>query len=53
MEFGYWDENFREWDLFVKNGITNNEEADVFFNFDRIDGVGGLHLDAARRSSTR
>lgn len=36
MEFGYWKENFREWDLFVKNGITNNDQANVFFNFDRI-----------------
>lgn len=41
MEFGYWDENFREWDLFVRNGIRNNGEADVFFNFDRIGNVGG------------
>jgi hypothetical protein len=35
MEFGYWNENFKEWDLFVKNGIRNNDEADVFFSFDR------------------
>lgn len=35
MEFGYWDENFREWPIFVENGITNNAEADIFFNFDR------------------
>ena len=35
MEFGYWEENFTEWPLFYKNGITNNEEADIFFNFDR------------------
>jgi len=41
MEFGYWEENFREWDLFVKNGITNNAEADRFFNFDRLGGAGG------------
>lgn len=41
MEFGYWEENFREWDIFVDNGITNNGEADVFFNFDRIACVGG------------
>jgi len=40
MEFGYWDENFKKWDLFVKNGITNNPEADLFFNFDRTAGVG-------------
>ncbi len=37
MEFGYWDENFHLWPLFVDNGITNNDEADKFFNFDRID----------------
>ncbi len=36
MEFGYWKENFREWSLFRENGITNNDEADIFFNFDRI-----------------
>ena len=41
MEFGYWNENFTEWDLFVKNGITNNWEADVFFSFDRTEGAGG------------
>ncbi len=37
MEFGYWDENFHTWPLFIENGITNNAEADVFFNFDRIE----------------
>jgi uroporphyrinogen decarboxylase len=36
MEFGYWDENFRSWDLFRKNGITNNDDADRFFGFDKI-----------------
>lgn len=41
MEFGYWDENFREWPMFVENGITNNWEADIFFSFDRISIVGG------------
>jgi len=41
MEFGYWEENFREWSIFRDNGITNNAQADVFFNFDRIDVVGG------------
>ena len=34
MEFGYWNENFTEWPLFVDNGVTDNEQADVFFNFD-------------------
>jgi hypothetical protein len=34
MEFGYWDENFTQWDIFVKNKVRTNSEADVFFNFD-------------------
>ncbi|HEX9018857.1 MAG TPA: hypothetical protein VF806_06705 [Anaerolineaceae bacterium] len=41
MEFGYWDENFREWPMFVNNEIHNNEEADIFFNFDRCVTIGG------------
>ena len=41
MEFGYWDENFKEWSIFVENGITNNWEADIFFNFDRIEVISG------------
>ncbi|MBT3375938.1 MAG: hypothetical protein HN742_40505 [Lentisphaerae bacterium] len=41
MEFGYWQENFKEWDIFVENGITNNGQADRFFNFDRIAVTGG------------
>ncbi len=41
MEFGYWNENFTEWDLFVENGVRNNGEADRFFNFDRLRGLGG------------
>ncbi|MGE5550630.1 MAG: uroporphyrinogen decarboxylase family protein [Bacteroidota bacterium] len=41
MEFGYWDENFTEWPLFKENGVTNNQEAEIFFNFDRIKMVKG------------
>ena len=41
MEFGYWDENFEEWSIFKDNGITNNREADLFFNFDRIEVISG------------
>jgi uroporphyrinogen decarboxylase len=41
MEFGYWEENFHEWDIFLDNHITNNGEADLFFNFDRVAGAGG------------
>ncbi len=42
MEFGYWNENFQAWPLFYENGVTNNAEADVFFNFDRIEVVSGV-----------
>ena len=41
MEFGYWEENYSEWDLFTKNGITNEHEANQFFSFDKIEGIGG------------
>ena len=41
MEFGYWQQNFTLWPMFVDNHITNNEEADIFFNFDKINNVGG------------
>ena len=36
MEFGYWLENFKQWPVFTENGIEDNAQADVFFNFDRI-----------------
>ena len=41
MEFGYWDENFTQWPLFRDHGITNNDEADLFFSFDVIQQIGG------------
>ncbi|MCA1808544.1 MAG: hypothetical protein LC725_03660, partial [Lentisphaerae bacterium] len=41
MEFGYWRENFQQWGIFVENGIKNNEDADLFFNFDRMGVIGG------------
>lgn len=41
MEFGYWDENFTVWDMFRKNGIKNNGDADRFFSFDRFEEVWG------------
>ena len=40
MEFGYWDENFKD-GLFYENNITSNHEADIFFNFDRIEVISG------------
>jgi uroporphyrinogen decarboxylase len=39
MEFGYWDDNFTDWDIFSQNGIQNNEQANAFFNFDKIEIV--------------
>ena len=53
MEFGYWDENFTQWDLFASNGIRSNEEADLFFNFDRIAVVSPpfwMHPEFERRT---
>ncbi|MGH4050862.1 MAG: hypothetical protein ACREVX_05840 [Clostridium sp.] len=41
MEFGYWDENFTQWPLFKENGITNNSDADVFFNLDILKTISG------------
>jgi uroporphyrinogen decarboxylase len=41
MEFGYWDENYTQWDIFRDNGIKNEGDANIFFAFDRIGGVGG------------
>ena len=41
MEFGYWEENFHEWPIFFENGITSNDEADIFFNFDRTATING------------
>lgn len=41
MEFGYWDENFDQWKLFKDNNVTNNEQADIFFNFDKLAYIRG------------
>ena len=39
MEFGYWDDNFKLWPMFRDHGITSNEAADIFLNFDRTGTV--------------
>jgi len=44
MEFGYWDDNFSQWDIFVKNRISNNAEADLFFSFDKITSISGQNF---------
>ncbi|MCL2363675.1 MAG: hypothetical protein FWC71_03320 [Defluviitaleaceae bacterium] len=36
MEFGYWAENYSQWDLFVDNGIKHEHQANEFFGFDPI-----------------
>ena len=44
MEFGYWDDNFSRWDIFANKGIKNNNEADIFFSFDKIMSIGGKNF---------
>lgn len=34
MEFGYWDENYTQWDIFVDNNIKDECDADRFFAFE-------------------
>lgn len=41
MEFGYWDENFTQWDVFVENNVTNHDEGHQLFNFDKIEVLSG------------
>jgi uroporphyrinogen decarboxylase len=40
MEFGYWEENYTQWKLFTDNGIRNEGEANYFFGFDPLYGIG-------------
>jgi uroporphyrinogen decarboxylase len=41
MEFGYWDENYKLWPMFRENNITNEWEANIYFNFDQIVTING------------
>lgn len=41
MEFGFWEENFKEWPLFADNNIKSNKEANIFFSFDRYEEYVG------------
>jgi len=41
MEFGYWEENYSEWPMFVERGIVSEGQANALFSFDRIEGAGG------------
>ncbi|MFP4029095.1 MAG: hypothetical protein ACLFWL_14990 [Candidatus Brocadiia bacterium] len=40
-EFGFWEENFHQWPMFVENGITNNGEANRALSFDTMVSIGG------------
>jgi uroporphyrinogen decarboxylase len=42
MEFGYWTENFKVWDIFYENGIENNRQANELLGFDKIENIGGI-----------
>ncbi len=44
MEFGYWEENYHEWPAFVRDGITNEWQANQYFSFDRTGGAGAPWL---------
>jgi uroporphyrinogen decarboxylase len=39
-EFGYWKENFTQWDIFADNNIKDTPEADLFFSFDKMQYIG-------------
>ena len=39
-EMGYWEENYKEWDIFRSNGITTKAQARILFSFDRIRTLG-------------
>ncbi|HPS53149.1 MAG TPA: uroporphyrinogen decarboxylase family protein [Phycisphaerae bacterium] len=41
MEDGYWPDNYQQWNIFVENGVTTEEQANIFFNFDRIENING------------
>ena len=35
-EFGYWDECFTQWPMFLEHNIRSNREAEAFLGFDRF-----------------
>ena len=40
-EFGYWQENYEQWEMFINNNIRTEEEADIYFSFDKMAVQGG------------
>lgn len=41
VEFGFWEENFTEWAMFKDNGVSNNNQAHQFLNFDIMPAIMG------------
>ena len=41
MEFGYWEENYTQWDVLRNNNIEYEWQANELFAFDKLDTVGG------------
>ncbi len=41
MEFGYWDENYTQWDIFADNGIKTERQANQFLSLEAPEVVGG------------
>jgi len=40
MEFGWWEENYQLWKVFLDNNITSEWQGNILFNFDKM---GGAH----------
>ncbi len=40
MEFGYWDENYVQWNIFTDNGIKTESDADRLFSFEPPQSFG-------------
>ena len=41
MEFGYWEEKYHSWNMFLENKIMGDQAADEFFSFDSFRQVSG------------
>ena len=42
-EFGYWEEVYTSWKMFLDNGLTSEHKANQFFGFDPFHGVASHH----------
>lgn len=39
--FGFWEENYSLWDVFIDNGIRHGGDAHRFFNWDNMSDING------------